>query len=59
MTHSRRELLIAGAAAVQVGTASFADPFIWQKLLAGLTDYLERHHVSAVRDLVGSLRTDR
>jgi dihydroorotate dehydrogenase (NAD+) catalytic subunit len=52
------EFLIAGAAAVQVGTASFADPFIWPKLLAGLTDYMERHQVSAVRDLVGSVRTD-
>jgi len=53
------EFLIAGAAAVQVGTASFADPFIWPKLLAGLTAYMERHHIGAVRDLVGSLRTDR
>jgi len=51
------EFLIAGASAVQVGTASFVDPFLWPKLLAGLTDYLERHRVAAVRDLVGALDT--
>jgi dihydroorotate dehydrogenase (NAD+) catalytic subunit len=53
------EFLIAGAAAVQVGTANFADPFIWPKLLAGLTEYMERHQIGAVRDLVGSLHTGR
>jgi dihydroorotate dehydrogenase (NAD+) catalytic subunit len=53
------EFLIAGATAVQVGTANFVDPVIWPKLLAGLTTYMERHHITAVRQLVGSLRTDR
>jgi dihydroorotate dehydrogenase (NAD+) catalytic subunit len=53
------EFLIAGAAAVQVGTANFTDPFIWPKLLAGLTEYMERHQIGAVRDLVGSLHTGR
>src|SRR5437762_4062947 len=33
------EFMIAGATAVQVGTANFVDPFIWPKLLTGLTDY--------------------
>ena len=36
------EFMIAGASAVQVGTANFEDPFIWPKLLAGITDYMER-----------------
>jgi dihydroorotate dehydrogenase (NAD+) catalytic subunit len=49
------EFLRAGAPAVQVGTASFVDPFIWQKLLAGLDDYMARHNVSRVGDLVGAL----
>ncbi|HOC18659.1 MAG TPA: dihydroorotate dehydrogenase [Vicinamibacterales bacterium] len=50
------EFLIAGATAVQVGTANFVDPFIWGKLEAGLRSYLERHGVSRVADLVGSLQ---
>ena len=51
------EFIIAGATAVQVGTASFVDPFIWPKLLSGLEEYLVRHHVERIRDLVGSLDT--
>ncbi len=49
------EFLLAGASAVQVGTANFVDPFIWTKLLGGLEDYLERHDIARVRDLVGGL----
>ena len=49
------EFLIAGADVVQVGTANFVDPFIWPKLLTGLTAYLERHDVSRVSDLVGTI----
>ena len=37
------EFIIAGATAVQVGTANFVDPFIWSKLLDGLADYMRRH----------------
>lgn len=51
------EFMIVGAAAIQVGTANFVDPFIWSKLLAGITDYLERHQVSRIADLVGTLDT--
>jgi dihydroorotate dehydrogenase (NAD+) catalytic subunit len=50
------EFLIAGASAVQVGTANFTDPFIWPKLAAGLTDYMTRHGIARVADLVGTLR---
>ena len=39
------EFMIAGATAVQVGTANFVDPFIWPKLLDGMRDYLQRHDV--------------
>jgi dihydroorotate dehydrogenase (NAD+) catalytic subunit len=51
------EFMIAGATAVQVGTANFADPFIWTKLLDGIRDYLERHSVARVADLTGSIDT--
>ena len=53
------EFLIAGAAAVQVGTANFVDPFIWPKLLMGIEDYLTRHGIERVADLVGTLERGR
>jgi dihydroorotate dehydrogenase (NAD+) catalytic subunit len=49
------EFLIAGAAAVQVGTVNFADPFIWSKLTSGLDAYMTRHRIARVADLVGTL----
>ena len=51
------EFMIAGASAVQVGTASFVDPFIWPKLLDGMHDYMQRHGVSRIADLVGTVDT--
>jgi len=54
-TEDALEFIIAGASAVQVGTANFVDPFIWDKLTAGLTDYLQRHDLSGVANLVGTL----
>jgi dihydroorotate dehydrogenase (NAD+) catalytic subunit len=49
------EFMIAGANAVQVGTANFVDPFIWSKLLDGMTSYLERHQIAHLGDLVGTV----
>ncbi|MEQ1575123.1 MAG: dihydroorotate dehydrogenase [Vicinamibacterales bacterium] len=51
------EFLIAGATAVQIGTANFVDPFIWSKVLNGIRDYLQRHDVARVADLVGTIDT--
>ena len=51
------EFLIAGASAVQVGTANFVDPFIWDKLLTGLQEYMRRHRITHLQDLVASLDT--
>ncbi len=48
------EFIIAGASAVQVGTANFVDPFIWSKLLDGFADYGARHGVERLADLVGA-----
>ena len=53
------EFMIAGATAVQVGTANFVDPYIWPKLLDGMADYLERHHIDRTADLVGTVDTSR
>lgn len=50
------EFLIAGATAVQVGTANFVDPFIWTKLTDGLSRYMDRHNIAKVSDITGSLK---
>jgi len=54
-TSDALEFIIAGASAVQVGTANFVDPFIWPTLISGLADYMGRHNIARVSDLVGQL----
>ena len=49
------EFMIAGANAVQVGTANFVDPFVWPKLLDGIRDYGQRHQIARLTDLVGTV----
>ena len=49
------EFLIAGASAVGVGTALFYDPLICQKINDGIVNYLERHQLAEVSQLVGTL----
>src|SRR5712691_11480549 len=51
------EFVIAGADAVQVGTANFVNPFIWPKLIEGMASYMERHNVARISDLVGTLES--
>ena len=51
------EFMIAGATAVQVGTANFVDPFIWTKLVEGIRDYMARHKIARLADLVGTIDT--
>jgi dihydroorotate dehydrogenase (NAD+) catalytic subunit len=50
------EFMIAGANAVQIGTANFVDPFIWTKLLDGIDEYGRRHHLDRLSDLVGTVK---
>jgi dihydroorotate dehydrogenase (NAD+) catalytic subunit len=52
------EFMIAGATAVQVGTANFVDPFIWTKLIDGIQGYMTRHRMSNIGDLVGTIDTN-
>ena len=46
------EFMIAGANAVQIGTANFVDPFIWPKLLEGIRAYMQRHGIERLSDIV-------
>ena len=49
------EFLLAGARAVQVGTANFLDPLAPMKVLAGIESYLVQHQIPDVNQLVGAL----
>ncbi len=50
------EFLIAGCRAVQIGTANFVDPGVYERILAGLEAYLKRHGLADVGAVVGSLQ---
>lgn len=52
------EYLLAGAAAVQVGTASFLDPAAMVAVIDGLDAYCERHGVARIAELTGAVRID-
>ena len=49
------EFLLAGAAAIQVGTASFIDPLASIKILEGIEDYLVKKGISDIKDIVGRI----
>lgn len=50
------EFMLAGASAIQVGTAIFKDPFIPIQIIDGIKEYLERHNLKSASDLVGALQ---
>ena len=50
------EFLIAGASTVGVGTGLFYDPLCLPKILHGISDYMDRHGYTHVRDLTGTLQ---
>jgi dihydroorotate dehydrogenase (NAD+) catalytic subunit len=49
------EFMLAGASAIQVGTAIFKDPFIPVQIISGIENYLERHKLHSISDIVGCL----
>ncbi len=49
------EFLLAGATAMQIGTASYADPRATERIAQGLENWCARHHVARVADLIGAL----
>ena len=49
------EFMLAGATAVEIGTANFIDPSITVKVVDGINDYLDRHGFKSVRDIIGAL----
>ncbi|MBQ8968870.1 MAG: dihydroorotate dehydrogenase [Bacteroidaceae bacterium] len=49
------EFLLAGATAVEIGTANFIDPGVSTKVVRGISEYLARHGFSSVREIIGAL----
>ena len=50
------EFMLAGASAVQVGTANFVNPRASEDVLDGITAYAREQQLSSIRDLIGGLR---
>jgi len=50
------EFIIAGSSTIGIGTALFYDPLLCKKINAGIADYLARHELGSVADLVGTLK---
>lgn len=51
------EFLIAGATAVQVGTANFLNPGVTMEILDGIDAFLDANHIALVTDIIGTLQT--
>ncbi len=50
------EFLMAGATAIEIGTANFIDPSITEKVAAGINEWLDAHGVADVHDIIGALK---
>jgi dihydroorotate dehydrogenase (NAD+) catalytic subunit len=50
------EFILAGASAIQVGTANFIDPCVTLKIIDGISEYMKRHEVENISELTGSLK---
>ena len=49
------EFLMAGATAIEIGTANFIDPAITIKVRDGINDWLDRHGCSSVQEIIGTV----
>ena len=50
------EFMLAGASAVQIGTANFIDPTITIKIKEGIEKYLIENNVQDINDIIGGLQ---
>jgi dihydroorotate dehydrogenase (NAD+) catalytic subunit len=53
------EFLLAGASALGIGTANFTDPRVPERIVAGLSDYLQRRGLSTIAELTGKANVGR
>jgi dihydroorotate dehydrogenase (NAD+) catalytic subunit len=52
------EFLLAGATAIQVGTANFREPRVTEHIVNGIDEYLHRHGLNSVNELIGKLKVE-
>ena len=50
------EFLLAGARAIEIGTANFIDPQVTLKVIDGIDNYLDRHGCRSVDEIIGALK---
>ncbi|MBP7103127.1 MAG: dihydroorotate dehydrogenase [Bacteroidales bacterium] len=50
------EFFLAGATAIQIGTANFIDPGLAEKIISGINEYLDRHNIKSIKDIIGMLK---
>ena len=49
------EFMLAGASAVQIGTANFVDPQVTMKIIDGINQYLDENNFKSVNEIIGAL----
>jgi len=54
-TEDALEFILAGASAVQIGTANFINPRISEEIVEGISDYVKNQQLRSIRDLIGAL----
>ena len=54
-TEDALEFILAGATAVQIGTANFINPRVSEEVVEGIGDYVKAHQLKSIRDLIGAL----
>ena len=52
------EFMLAGASAVQIGTASYWDPCATEKIVDGLEQWCKDHHVTRIADVIGGMQLE-
>lgn len=55
-TEDAIEFMLAGSTAIQIGTYNFIDPTISMKVIDGIVDYMDRHNIQHVSEIIGSLK---
>lgn len=52
------QFILAGASAVQIGSAGLRDPFCYPQIIGGIRSYLEQYNIKSISELIGGLLTD-
>lgn len=50
------EMMMAGASAVQVGTANFTDPYAMMKIISDMEEFLDKNNIADINDIVGQVK---